>query len=75
VDPVSDFQRVEIVIDQAVAMEIQLGAFMSADKPVVLGRIHLRHLTGKDLFVRFDLARQLPLVFRQPPLGGLERTP
>jgi hypothetical protein len=49
---------------QAVAVKLQLGAFIGQNESVVLGGIKLRHLADKGFFMRFDLAAKLPLVFR-----------
>ena len=49
--PVADLQSVEIPLDQAIAVEIQLAAFMGQDEAVLLLGIELRHLAGEEIIV------------------------
>src|SRR6266542_1727580 len=70
--PVADLQPVEIPLDQAVAVEIELTALMGQDEAVILLGVELRHLAGKEGIVLFDLAALLALVIDEAPLGGLE---
>jgi len=58
---VADLEPVEVAVDQAVAVKIQLAAFMRQDEAVILVGIKLRHLAGEGLACTFTSPRCLRL--------------